>query len=164
VSHDFDMGDWRPDTHLTVDAKDKYGGAGGKSDIYFWVVPARAGGTWQWQTAVAGKPQPYEIRLEQKYQVITGSVWVAGRTATLKDARLRGATIRFHFTAEVNGSPVRHEFSGKVGAGAIQGTVMLSGPRIQAQLEWTARRPARPAAAGAVPIHAAQVSTRSVPN
>src|SRR5687767_14785153 len=33
VSHDFDMGDWKPDTHLTVEAKDKYGGAGGQSDI-----------------------------------------------------------------------------------------------------------------------------------
>ena len=164
VSHDFDMGDWRPDTHLTVDAKDKYGGAGGKSDIYYWVVPARAAGTWQWQTPVAGKPQPYEIRLEQKYQVITGSVWVGGRTATLKEARLRGADIRFSFTTEVNGSPVKHEFSGKVGAEAIHGTVMLSGPRSQAQLEWTARRPARPAAVRGGPDRSVQTFARSVSN
>jgi hypothetical protein len=164
VSHDFDMGDWRPDTHLTVDAKDKYGGAGGKSDVYYWVVPARAAGTWQWQTPVGGKPQSYEIRLEQKYQVITGSVWVGKRTATLKEARLRGADIRFNFTAEVNGSPVKHEFSGKIAGAAINGTVMLSGARSQAQLEWTARRPARPAAVRDVPIRAALSPTRSVSN
>ena len=164
VSHDFDMGDWRPDTHLTVDAKDKYGGAGGKSDIYYWVVPARAAGTWQWQTPVAGKPQPYEIRLEQKYQVITGSVWVGGRTATLKGARLRGADIRFSFTAEVNGSPALHEYSGKIGAEAIHGTVTLSGPRVQAKLDWDAHRPARPAAARDAPVGAAQTHIRSVRN
>jgi len=145
VSHDFDMGDWKPDTHLTVDAKDKYGGAGGTSDVYFWVVPARVAGVWQWQTPIAGKPQSYEIRLEQKYQVITGSVWVGGRTATLQGARLRGADIRFSFTADVNGSPVKHEFTGKVAGEAINGTATLSGPRIQAQFEWTARRPARAA-------------------
>jgi len=145
VSHDFDMGDWKPDTHLTVDAKDKYGGAGGNSDVYFWVVPARVAGVWQWQTPIAGKPQSYEIRLEQKYQVITGSVWVGGRTATLQGARLRGADIRFSFTADVNGSPVKHEFTGKVAGEAINGTATLSGPRIQAQFEWTARRPARAA-------------------
>src|SRR5690349_16229635 len=45
ISHDFDMGDWKPDTHLTVKANDKYGDAApGTSDIYFWVVPARVAG------------------------------------------------------------------------------------------------------------------------
>ena len=29
VSHAFDMGDWKPDVQFTMDAKDKYGGAGG---------------------------------------------------------------------------------------------------------------------------------------
>jgi len=72
VSRDFDMGDWKADTHVTVDVKDKYGGAPGTSDIFYWVVPARAAGAWQWQTVVAGKPQSYEIRLDQKYPVISG--------------------------------------------------------------------------------------------
>src|SRR5262245_25520700 len=28
VSHDFDMGDWKPDSHVQVEAKEKYGGSG----------------------------------------------------------------------------------------------------------------------------------------
>ena len=30
-----------------LDAKDKYGGAGGRSDIYLWIIPAKVGGNWQ---------------------------------------------------------------------------------------------------------------------
>ncbi len=146
VSHDFDMGDWRADTHIAVRDDDKYGGAGGTSDIYYWVVPAKVEGTWHWQAPVAGKPQSYEIRLDQKYQVITGSVWIGGRTATLQGASVSGTEIRFHFTAEVNGSPVKHEYTGKIEGAAINGTTVLSGPRIQAQAEWKASRGPRPVA------------------
>jgi hypothetical protein len=151
VSHDFDMGDWRPDTHLTVDAKDKYGDVGGKSDVYYWVVPARVAGAWQWQLTLQGKPRAYEVQLEQKYQSITGIARMDGREVKLQGTRLRGADIRFQFTADVNGAPVKHEFSGKVEGGAINGTAALSGPRVQAQLEWTAQR-AGPRAESPAPL------------
>ncbi len=149
VSHDFDMGDWRPDTHLTVNAEDKYGTVGGKSDVYYWVVPARVAGAWQWQLPLQGKPRSYEVRLEQKYQTITGTARVDGREVKLQGARLSGAGIRFSFTADVNGAPVRHEFSGKVDGAAISGTAALAGPRVQAQLEWSAQRLASRAASPA---------------
>jgi hypothetical protein len=42
----------------------------------------------------------------------------------------------------VNGTPVRHRFSGRVQGAAISGSVALSGSRIQAQLDWTAKRTA----------------------
>jgi hypothetical protein len=142
VSHDFDMGDWRPDTQLVVDSRDKYGDVGGKSDVYYWVVPARVAGGWQWQLPIGGKPRAYELQLEQKYQAISGIARVDGREVRLQGTRLSGADIRFHFTADVNGAPVKHEFSGKVEGGAINGRASLAGPRVQAQLEWTAQRPA----------------------
>jgi len=140
VSHDFDMGDWKPDTYIKMDAQDKYGGAGGSSEIYFWIVPARVAGVWRWELPVAGKPLAYELTLEQKYQVITGSASVGGRAARLQDARLRGGEIRFVFTAEVNGSPVKHEFTGKVAGEAATGSARLSGARFQGQHDWNAQR------------------------
>ncbi len=147
VSHDFDMGDWKPDAQTTMRDESKFGGSGGESDIYLWIVPAKAAGTWQWQGTVAGKPQSYEMRLEQKHQVITGSAWLAGRTATLRDARIRGAEISFNFTIDVNGAAVRHVYTGKIDGDAIVGTAAISGPRVQAQVEWNATRDARSAAA-----------------
>lgn len=140
VSHDFDMGDWKPDTSVTMDAQDKYGGAGGSSEIYFWMVPARVAGVWRWELPVAGKLLAYELTLEQKYQVITGSASVGGRAVRLQDARLRGDEIRFAFTADVNGSPVKHEFTGKFAGEAATGSAQLSGARLQGQHDWNARR------------------------
>jgi hypothetical protein len=67
VSHDFSMEDWKPDTQVTMDVPAKWGGTGGKSDIFFWVIPAKVGGTWRWDLAVGGKPQPYEVTLDQRF-------------------------------------------------------------------------------------------------
>ena len=41
VSHDWDMGDWKPDRVITVDAPDKPIGREKVSRLYLWTVPAR---------------------------------------------------------------------------------------------------------------------------
>jgi hypothetical protein len=143
VSHDFDMDDWRPEQTVNMDVKAKYGDAPGTSSIYFWVVPSKVGGTWQWQLNVGGKPLAYELALEQKFQVISGSVRVGGRSVKLQDARLRGDQISLVFNAEVNGNMVKHEFSGRVTGDAIEGTASFSGSRTQGQSDWSATRGAK---------------------
>ena len=147
VSHDFSMDDWKPDAYVEMDVKEKYGGSGGKSSIYFWIVPAKITGPWRWQLIVGGKPQAYELALDQKYQVISGTVRVGGRSIKLQDARLRGDQISFSFSADVNGSLLKHEFSGRVAGGTIEGTVSLAGSRTQGQLEWNAARGAKTSSA-----------------
>ena len=143
VSHDFSMEDWKPDVYEELDVKEKYGTSGGKSSIYFWVVPAKVAGPWNWQLTIGGKPQDYDVVLEQKFQVVTGTARVGGRSVKLENAKLRGADISFGFTAEVNGSPLKHEFSGSVTGGRIEGTVTLAGGRTQGRLEWNAARGAK---------------------
>lgn len=143
VSHDFDMGDWRADASVRMGAGDKFSGAGGDSDVYFWIVPAKTAGGWRSQLPVAGKPQNYEFMFEQKYQAVGGSVQVNGRPVKILDAKLRGAELTFSFTAEVNGGPVKHEFSGRIDDGRIIGQAVLSGSRLTARVEWIAERAAR---------------------
>ena len=140
VSHDFDMGDWKADQYIKIEAQAKYGGAGGTSEIYLWIVPARVSGVWQWELPVSGKPVAYEVKLEQKYQAVTGSISVDGKPAKLLNARLRGDEIRLAFTADVNGAPVKHEFIGKVAGDGVIGSARLSGARMQGQHDWSARR------------------------
>ena len=41
VSHDWDMGDWKPDRVVTVEAPDKPIGREKRSRLYLWTVPAR---------------------------------------------------------------------------------------------------------------------------
>jgi hypothetical protein len=147
VSHDFSMDDWKPDTQLTVESKDRWGGTGGKSEIFFWVVPAKVGGVWRWDQTVGGKAQPYEVTLDQRFQMISGSALVGGRTVKLQDARLTGEDLRFSFTAEVNGVAIKHEFTGKVEGDSINGVAAMSGARVQGQQEWNARRSGRSGAA-----------------
>jgi hypothetical protein len=155
VSHDFDMDDWKPEETVNMDVKEKYGAAPGSSSVYFWVVPAKVAGSWQWQLTVGGKPQSYELALEQKFQVITGTLRVNGRALKLADAKLRGDQITFSLTAELNGAPVKHVFTGRAVGDGIDGNVQLSGARTLSQLEWTAARGAKTGAAAPVPTVAA---------
>lgn len=149
VSHDFSMEDWKPDQHVQMDAPEKYSGAGGKSDIYFWVIPAKTAGTWRWELSLRGKPHAYEVRLEQKYQVVSGMAIVNGRNTALQNVRLQGDQLGFSFTADLGGGPVRHEFRGRVEGERISGSASLSGARTQGQFDWNAERTAKSAGAPA---------------
>lgn len=140
VSHDFDMGDWKADEHVRMDANDKFSGAGGDSDIYLWIVPAQVAGSWRSQLTVGGQPQTYEFQLEQKYQSVGGTVRVNGRPVQMQGATLRGADLSFSFAAEINGEPVKHRFSGRVDGGRVAGDVTLTGGRLAARVEWLAER------------------------
>ena len=116
VSHDFSMGDWKPEHHEELDAKDKYGGSGGRSDIYLWIIPAKVAGTWQSQLQVRGKPVDLRDRARRSSsRWSSGTARVAGRTVKLAEREARTATSsRFEFTADVDGAPVKHAFSGTV--------------------------------------------------
>jgi hypothetical protein len=138
VSHDFSMGDWKPEHHEQMDARDKYGGSGGLSDIYLWIIPAKVAGTWQSQLTVRGKPVDYELALKQQYQAVAGTVRVAGKNVKLENAKLAGDRLSFEFTADVGGAPLRHLFAGTVQGRNVSGTADLSGAKMQAKLDWTA--------------------------
>ncbi len=158
VSHDFSMDDWKPDDFASIDVKEKYGSAGGNSVIYFWVVPAKVTGPWRWELAVGGKPQSYEMSVEQKFQMIGGTVRVGGQTVRLQDAQLRGDRISFTFSADINGNALKHDFSGRVAGNAIEGTARLAGSRAQGQLEWNAVRGDAKTGRTNAPLRAAPVA------
>jgi SAM-dependent methyltransferase len=46
VSHDWDMGSWKPDRTVTLAAPDKRIGLEKASRVHYWVVPARVAGAW----------------------------------------------------------------------------------------------------------------------
>ena len=139
VSHDFSMGDWKPELHEQLDAHGKYGGSGGLSDIYLWIIPAKVNGTWRSQLQVRGKPVTYEITFAQQYQMISGTASVAGRSVVLRNAQVNGAALAFDFTAELDGAPIKHSFSGRVDGASVTGTVDLAGAKLQAKLDWSAQ-------------------------
>jgi Methyltransferase domain len=77
VSNTFDMGDWEADEKATAPCSTSWCSA------LLWVVPAKAGGTWQ-----LGRET---LLLTQKYQVVGGTLG----TAPISAGRLTGADITF---------------------------------------------------------------------
>lgn len=83
VSHAFDMGDWKPDDLLEV----------GGIKIYKWVVPAQVTGQWEWE-GLDGTG--YRLKLKQRYQTISGKVWVNNKASLLRSAHLSGGCLELN--------------------------------------------------------------------
>jgi hypothetical protein len=136
VSHDYGMGEWTPDYQTELAAPGKTVGVAQRSKIYYWMVPGRAAGRWVWRLARDGKPVDFELALQQKFQVIEGTLTTGGSTVRVENARLAGEDIAF--SAAVDGA--RYEFTGHISNNAIGGTVRIRrGGRSQA-LAWSAAR------------------------
>ncbi|NLZ79003.1 MAG: class I SAM-dependent methyltransferase, partial [Gammaproteobacteria bacterium] len=76
VSHAFDMGDWKADQRQSC----------GSINIYQWIVPAKVAGTWEW---LSTDGNTYRVELKQKYQRVTGKVWINDQSAQLSRALLQ---------------------------------------------------------------------------
>ncbi len=79
VSHDWDMGDWKPDRTTVVPVPNKAVGLEKSSKIHLWTVPARVDGLW----CAAGLLRGANIRLLQKYQSFVGVLGWRDRTRNL---------------------------------------------------------------------------------
>ena len=78
VSHDWDMGDWKPDRTTVVDVPNKSVGREKSSKIHLWTVPARVAGLWCGNGLLRGA----SIKLAQTYQFYTGTLgWLERRRA-----------------------------------------------------------------------------------
>jgi hypothetical protein len=140
VSHDFSMGDWKPEQHVQIEAQDKYAGAGGVSDIFLWIVPAKVAGAWKSEVQVRGKPVAYEFTLKQEFQNVSGTAQVGGRRVNLQNVKLLGDALSFDFAADVQGIPIKHHFAGNVSGSYIGGTADLDSAKLQARTDWSANR------------------------
>jgi precorrin-6B methylase 2 len=117
VSHAFDMGNWKPDSTFMA----------ATSAVFYWVVPANAGGDWL-LTAPGGKE--YTVRLRQKFQQLEGTAERDGTSMPLSQARIKGDQVTL-------------EISDPEGAlrlvGRLEGDTM-SGSTRSARSKWSARR------------------------
>jgi SAM-dependent methyltransferase len=148
VSHDFDLGEWKPDLHIRL--RD-YG-----SNVYFWWVPARLAGTWSLRFERPGSaPRSYEIVFRQSFQELDAVVRTEGARASLRDLRLAGDGLTFIMMEEVNRQFAFYRFFGRVvrtGAGeSIEGHVRSESEGQRSETPFRIERTARaePGPAGA---------------
>ncbi len=75
VSHDWDMGDWKPDQTTVLDVPDKKIGREKKSSVHLWVVPAKVQGLW----CGAGAMRGVSMNMDQRYQEVKIKLRAMGR-------------------------------------------------------------------------------------
>jgi len=97
VSHDFDMGDWKPDQTRRYRL--------GWRTFYLWIVPAKVHGVW--------KLPDGEINFVQEFQYVSGTL-LMGK----KEAKLAGKLIGSMISFTADGT----EYTGTVGGNTITGT------------------------------------------
>lgn len=86
VSHDWDMGDWKPDHAEVVDAPDKPLGLQKNAKLWFWVVPAQLDGQHIGENISLSISQTYqEIRAAQ--------LQIGGEPLVFRPAEVRGPTV-----------------------------------------------------------------------
>ena len=112
VSNSYDMEDWKPDRSKMVP---DCATAELRSDTFvwrfctalLWVVPADVAGKWR-------LPQG-ELRLEQRFQMISGSLTSEGAETPISDGRLLGDKVSF--------SAGGVEYEGRVDGNTLEGTL-----------------------------------------
>ncbi len=122
VSHDFNMGDWEPDEHIRVDNR----------DVYYWVIPAKVEGRWQWNS----EESSFSMSVTRKYQEIDINVNEGNRRLNVSNALLSGE--RISFTAQNPSNGNRYVYSGRVDGNQITGIIQTRSGNDNYVENWTA--------------------------
>ena len=135
VSHDFDLGEWKPDRSVDVQTPEKYDISGSwTSTVHLWTVPAPVEGAWVGNVDGA-RSVPFRLEVKQRYQQLEGRLVRNAQVMTVRDARIDGARIRF----SAPGANGRLEtYTGTVQDGKITGEARSGGG--SATVRWSAAR------------------------
>ena len=107
VSNTFTMGDWMADETVILEEKKDCN----YHTALLWVVPAKVEGTW--------KLAQGELKLEQQYQVLSGTLTSSAKTMPVTNGKLSGDLINFS-VGDAN-------YTGRVLGGAMEGTFQSGG-------------------------------------
>jgi hypothetical protein len=99
ASNTFTMGDWTPDQTAEVPASE----CKSYCRALFWIVPAKVAGTWRSENG--------DLELEQKYQMVSGTMRSGNVVYPITNGRLKGEEITFTagdstYTGRVNGNVI----------------------------------------------------------
>lgn len=91
VSNTFDLGDWEADENITVTTPYTNDDGSFRHNFtnrgYYWVVPAKVDGIWDFRDG--------KLNLTQKYQVLQGAYLTSHKTIPIEGGRLSGNEVSF---------------------------------------------------------------------
>lgn len=126
VSHSFSMGDWQADNQIRY----------ANRTLYFWVIPARVEGIWEWEVNGTN----FSIEAFQKYQEVDVSPVSENRDLTVEEVTLKGD--RLNLILNDDESDTRYIYSGVVEGDSINGTVQIHNENSREIEKWSAMREA----------------------
>jgi SAM-dependent methyltransferase len=140
LSHEFDMGDWKPDNRGTIrKLKISHEGTDMHS-YYYWVIPADVAGVWRWSMTTSEGDREYSLRLIQTFQKIRGEMNVKGHEGPIAEAQLAGDQLSFTFREDTNNQKAMMRFNGRISGDTIRGNVAVQGGPYEGIYEWMATR------------------------
>lgn len=138
VSHYHDMADWRPDQRQKLPTKEHYG----DTWIFYWVVPAKVAGIWQWSEKRSGVMQNHVLTLRQRYQDIEGTLTTDSlRPIDIYDGKVNGGHLSFWVPIrDGSGRTARWDFQGEVDGATIAGRESTTAATGRGEQIWRATR------------------------
>jgi SAM-dependent methyltransferase len=134
VSHDYDMGEWPADRVLRVRSPE------GVHTLHYWVVPADVAGRWQGTFPATSGSGSMTLRLQQRFQQVTGTLTTDGRDAPLTDTTLRGNRLTFAASVDGEAGSVLASFQTQIDGELMMGEARLETAGSERTLAWTATR------------------------
>jgi SAM-dependent methyltransferase len=138
VTHDYEMGQWRPDETIELTVAEKMVGPTGRSRVHLWFIPADVRGTWRSELKEHGGL--WEFRVEQIYQRLDVAARAAGVEIAVRGTRLRGEEVKVVASGNIDGKPWNHLFRGTLKGDRIEGEVLVSDGENNRIFPWTALR------------------------
>jgi len=137
VSHDFDMGEWKPDQ-----SSDIYNNSSNyvSHAVYFWVLPANVSGTWAWVASVGAEKRRYILQLDQKFQEINGNLTAGGSDIPIINITIQGNRLQFTIEEKFGDQKVTQMFDGLVVGNSFEGIVVSKAEKTLNKTNWKAKR------------------------
>lgn len=130
VSHDFRLGDWKPDVTTQI-----------RKNTFLWIVPAKVSGPWRIHAELPGEKQEIELELRQQYQEVDGHGKFGSRHAQFWEVRLSGDQLSFVMVDDRDReNEAALYFEGRVNGDVIEGRVRRGTGNAQTVHNWRAVR------------------------
>jgi SAM-dependent methyltransferase len=150
VSHDFSMGDWKPEKSTDIEEKvdyvpfqdtrlvDEYWN---KHTVYFWIIPANVSGAWKWTMPARSGNKTYSLEIDQEFQEIEGKAFEGESPVPFhpKNGKIIGDKLEFSLDRNVNERTEKIQFEGIVKDHDIVGFIRMEG-NPDFEEKWRAKR------------------------
>jgi len=130
VSHDFDLGDWKPDRKTYI-----------RKNVFLWIVPAKVEGSWQARLAIPPIERQLELTLTQRFQQVDAHARLNGVPAQVWEPTLEGDRLSF-MVVDISDrdNEATLYFSGRVSGNVIEGELVRGVGSTRSTIPWRAVR------------------------